>query len=386
MSDSYSQRGVSAGKEDVHFAIRNLDPGLYPTAFCKVLPDYAGGDPDWCTLMHADGAGTKSSLAYLYWKETGDLSVWAGVAQDGIVMNIDDMVCAGAMDHFLFSNTIGRNAFHIPREVLAALLNGMEAFLDMLRAYNVTTSSTGGETADVGDLVRTLIFDATAFCRMPRREVVTNAGIAAGDVIVGLASYGQAVYEQAYNSGIGSNGLTNARHDVLHNSYAAAYPESYSPQVPAELVYRGPYRLTDRYGDAPLDVGKLLLSPTRTYLPLMRQVLPQHRDRIHGMVHCTGGGQTKCLKFVQGLHIIKDQMFPVPPVFRLIQEASGASWQEMYKVFNMGHRLEIYTDPDTAAAIIEMAGLFHIDAQVIGRCEAASENRLTIAGMETVTY
>lgn len=344
------------------------------------------GDPDWCNIMHADGAGTKSSLAYLYWKETGDISVWRGIAQDAIVMNLDDMLCAGATNHFLFSNTIGRNKFLISREALSEVLNGMEECFDMLRGYGIQLENTGGETADVGDLVRTLIHDATAFCRLPRKEVITNEKIQAGDVIVGLASFGKAVYENEYNSGIGSNGLTNARHDVLHHDYAKKYPESFDANVPDNLVYSGKYRLTDRLDDAPIPVGKLLLSPTRTYLPVMKEVFEKHRENIHGMIHCTGGGQTKCLKFVSNLHIIKDNMFDLPPVFRIIQESSGASWKEMYQVLNMGHRLEIYTDKETAKAVIEIAGKYEIEGKVIGRCEAAAENRLTIEGMEKIEF
>ncbi len=387
MPDNYSQRGVSAGKEDVHFAIRKLDQGLYPRAFCKVLPDRVAGDPEYCNIMHADGAGTKASLAYLYWRETGDLSVWQGIAQDAIVMNLDDMLCAGATDRFLFSNTIGRNSFHIPREVLAAILEGMEAFFDMLRSYGIEAENTGGETADVGDLVRTLIFDATAFARLPRSRVITNEKIAPGDVIVGLSSYGQTVYEQAYNSGIGSNGLTNARHDVLSKVYAEKYPESFDgPNVPEHLAYAGPHLLTETRDDLPLPLGKMLLSPTRTYLPLMKRVLATHFDRIHGLIHCTGGGQTKCLKFVQGIHIIKDHLFDTPPLFRLIQAASGASWREMYKVFNMGHRLEIYTDAETAKAVVDAAGELGIEAQIVGRCEAAGKNYLTLSGEEELVY
>ncbi len=383
---NYAKRGVSAGKEDVHFAISQLDEGLYPNAFCKILPDLAGGDEAYCTLMHADGTGTKSSLAYLYWRETGDLSVWRSLAQDALVMNLDDMLCAGATGPFLFSNTIGRNAFRIPREVLAEILAGMEEVFAMLREFGIEAVNTGGETADVGDLVRTLIFDATAYARMLRTEVITNEGIRAGDVIVGLASAGQATYETSYNSGIGSNGLTNARHDVLKKDYATRYPETFDAQVPAELVYRGTYGLEDAFEDAPLPVGKLLLSPTRTYLPLMVQVLARYRGQIHGLIHCTGGGQTKCMKFVDGLHVIKDHLFTPPPVFGLIQQASGASWREMYQVFNMGHRLEIFTDPDTAHALIELAGTFGIEAQVVGHCEAAAENKLTLEAAETLVY
>jgi len=386
MSDNYARRGVSAGKEDVHFAIRNLDKGLYPNAFCKILPDLTGGDADYCTLMHADGAGTKSALAYLYWKETGDVSVWRGIAQDALVMNLDDMLCAGSTGPFLFSNTIGRNPFHVSRDVLAEILEGMEDVFSMLREHGIDAVNTGGETADVADTVRTLILDATAMTRMPRAEVITNEDIQAGDVIVGLASFGQTTYEKAYNSGIGSNGLTNARHDMLDNSYAQKYPETYSPQVPKELVYAGPHKLTDPVPETGLDVGKLMLSPTRTFLPLMKPFLDSHRAKIHGLIHCTGGGQTKVMKFVKGLHVIKDNLFPTPPLFRMIQAASGASWQEMYKVFNMGHRLEVYTDQETADALIEMAGTFNIGAQIIGRCEAAEENKLTIVGEKTLVY
>lgn len=387
MSDNYAKRGVSAGKEDVHFAIQNLDQGLYPKAFCKVLPDRVAGDPDYCNIMHADGAGTKASLAYLYWKETGDLSVWKGIAQDGIVMNLDDMLCVGATDRFLFSNTIGRNSFHITREVLAEILNGMESFFEMLRSYGIEAENTGGETADVGDLVRTLIFDATAFARMPRNRVITNEKIAPGDVIVGLSSSGKAVYEEEYNSGIGSNGLTNARHDVLSNIYTQKYPESYDgANVPVELAYAGPHLLTETREDMPLPVGKMLLSPTRTYLPIMKKVLGEHFDQINGLIHCTGGGQTKCLKFVEGIHVIKDNLFDTPPLFRLIQAASRASWQEMYKVFNMGHRLEIYTNRETAQAVIETAAEFGVEGKIIGKCEASEQNRLTLIGEEELVY
>ena len=380
MSENYAKRGVSAGKEDVHFAIKKLDKGLYPQAFCKIVADAVGNDPAYCNIMHADGAGTKSSLAYLYWKETGDLSVWRGIVQDAMVMNLDDMLCVGAVDHFLFSNAIGRNKFLIPREVLAEMLAGMEDFFDMLRAYGIDIQNTGGETADVGDLVRTLIFDATAFCRMPRKEVISNAEIQAGDVIVGLSSFGQTIYEHEYNSGIGSNGLTNARHDMLHKDYRIKYPESYDPSVDAELVYAGPYHLTDQPVDCPLPIGKMLLSPTRTYLPFIKRLLAKHRSNIHGLIHCTGGGQTKCLKFVNQLHIIKDQLFDLPPLFSHIQVASQASWKEMYQVFNMGHRLEIYTSEAYAPAMIDMADEFGIDAQIIGKCEAAETNKLTLSG------
>ncbi|MEZ4828418.1 MAG: AIR synthase-related protein [Bacteroidia bacterium] len=382
MSNDYARRGVSSAKEDVHFAIRNLDKGLYPNAFCKVIPDLAGGDPEWCNIMHADGAGTKSSLAYLYWKETGDISIWRGIAQDAIVMNLDDMLCAGATSRFLFSNTIGRNKFVIPGEVLSEIIAGMEECFAMLREYGIEVENTGGETADIGDLVKTLVHDSTAFCRLPRQEVITNEHIRPGDVIVGLASFGKAVYEKEYNSGIGSNGLTNARHDVLKKDYAGLFPESYDPAVPVDLVYKGKYSLTDTVEDAPVSVGKLLLSPTRTYLPVMREVFEKHRPAIHGMIHNTGGGQTKCMKFVSGIHIIKDNLFPLPPVFRIIQESSGASLADMYRVLNMGHRLEIYTDKKTAAAIIEIAAAYGIEGRIVGRCEASETNRLTIDGME----
>jgi phosphoribosylformylglycinamidine cyclo-ligase len=386
MSSNYARRGVSADKQDVHFAIKNLDKGLFPNAFCKILPDMVAGDDDYVNIMHADGAGTKSALAYLYWKETGDLSVWKGIAQDGIVMNLDDMLCAGATDSFLFSNTIGRNPFYISKEVLATILEGMEDFFAMLDSYGIKAQNTGGETADVADLVRTIIFDATAFSRFPRSKVISNEDIQAGDVIVGLASFGQATYESAYNSGIGSNGLTNARHDVLTKIYKEKYKESHSPSLPEELIYSGKAKLTDPLEDTGINVGQALLSPTRTYLPLMKGILDKYRGAIHGLIHCTGGGQTKCMKFVHNLHIIKDKLFPTPPLFKLIQSNSGASWAEMYKVFNMGHRLEIYTDPITAEAIIKEAEAFNIGAQIIGRVEAAEANKLSIHGEEFVEY
>ncbi len=378
MDEKYSRRGVSADKGDVHYAIENLDKGLFPTAFCKILPDLTVGDPAYCTIMHADGAGTKSSLAYIYWKETGDLSVWKGIVQDALVMNLDDMLCAGATNHFLISNTIGRNAFYITKDVLACMLNGIEEFASMLSQYGIQLTSTGGETADVGDLVRTMVFDATVYTRMPRASVITNEKISPGDVIIGLSSFGQTVYEPAYNSGIGSNGLTNARHDVLHKKYRQQYPESYDSNVPDELIYTGPFQLTDTWEDQQLDIGKLLLSPTRTYLPLMHDLLQSYHSHIHGLIHCTGGGQTKCLKFVDQIHIIKDHLFDIPPVFRLIQSASQTDWKEMYKVFNMGHRLEIYTREQYADAIINKAQALNIDAQIIGHCEASPSNKLTI--------
>ncbi|MEL7063449.1 MAG: AIR synthase related protein [Bacteroidota bacterium] len=386
MSSNYAKRGVSADKEDVHYAIRNLDKGLYPKAFCKILPDRVGGDEAYANIMHADGAGTKSSLAYIYWKETGDLSVWRGIAQDAIVMNLDDMLCAGATESFLFSNTIGRNPFYVSRDVLAEILEGMESFFDMLREHGIQAENTGGETADVADLVRTLIHDATAFARLPRKHIITNEDIQPGDIILGLASFGQTTYEDRYNAGMGSNGLTNARHDVLHKIYAEKYPESFSPKVPQELVYSGKHELTDALEGTPINVGQALLSPTRTYLPLMKNVLDPYRDKIHGLIHCTGGGQTKVMKFVENLHIVKDNLFDTPPLFQLIQQSSQASWKEMYQVFNMGHRLEIYTDEETAKAIIDMAGTYQIEAQIIGRCLEAPKNKLTIEGEETVVY
>jgi len=378
MKDLYNQRGVSSGKEDVHFAIKKLDKGLFPKAFCKVMPDLVAHDENYCNVMHADGTGTKTSLAYIYWKETADLSVWEGIAQDAIVMNLDDMMCVGAVNNFLMSNTIGRNKFRIPRDVIATLINGMQSFFEMLSSHGVKVHNTGGETADVGDLVQTLIFDATAFCRMPRKEVITNEKIGPNSVIVGLSSFGQATYETRYNGGMGSNGLTSARHDSFAKVYATKYPESFDAQVPNELVYSGKHLLTEPIESLGINVGQLILSPTRTYLPIMKQVFDQHRNNIHGMIHCTGGGQTKCLKFVEGLHIIKNNLFPLPLSFQLIQEASQTEWKEMYKVFNMGHRLEIYTDEQTAQSIIEIAQSFKVEAQIIGHCEAADKNKLTI--------
>ncbi len=380
MSENYAKRGVSAGKEDVHFAIKQLGKGLYPNAFCKILPDLVAGDPAYCNIMHADGTGTKSSLAYIYWKETGDLSVWRALAQDALVMNTDDMLCVGAVDSFLFSNTIGRNKFKIPREVLAEILGGMEDVFGMLNEHGVAAQNTGGETADVGDLVRTLIFDATAFARLPRKRIIPNDRIGPGSVIVGLSSSGQANYETAYNSGIGSNGLTNGRHDVLSHEYVEKYPESFDSAVPEDLVYAGPHKLTDVHPELGIPIGKLLLSPTRTYLPIAKKIFDTHFDQIHGMIHCTGGGQTKVMKFVENLHVIKDNLFEVPPIFDMIQKASNASWEEMYQVFNMGHRLEVYTDAKTAEAIIDISESFGVAAQIVGRCEAAKQNRLTLKG------
>ncbi len=377
-SDRYLQRGVSASKEDVHKAIENIDKGIFPKAFCKIVPDTLGGDPDYCTVMHADGAGTKTSLAYLYWKETGDLSVWKGIAQDAIVMNTDDLLCVGATGPMLYSSTIDRNKNRIPGEVIAEIINGAEEVLDMLRSYGVEIYSTGGETADVGDLVRTITVNSTVIARMKRSEVVDNANIKAGDVIVGLASYGQATYEQEYNGGMGSNGLTSARHDVLGKYLASKYPESFDPEVNQGLIYSGSRSLTETVDNAPINVGKLILSPTRTYAPVAKALLDEMRDQIHGMVHCSGGAQTKILHFVDNLHIIKDNLLPVPPLFSLIQKESGTSWQEMYKVFNMGHRLELYLSEEHANRVIEISESFGIPAQIIGRVEASETRKLTI--------
>lgn len=372
------QRGVSASKEDVHAAIRNVDKGLYPTAFCKIIPDILGGDPEWCNIMHADGAGTKSSLAYMYWRETGDLSVWRGIAQDALIMNIDDLLCVGAVDNILVSSTIGRNKLLVPGEVISAIINGTEELLADLRSWGVNAYSTGGETADVGDLVRTIIVDSTVTCRMRRSDVIDNGNIRGGDVIVGLASYGQASYEKEYNGGMGSNGLTSARHDVLAHSLAGKYPESYDAAVPEALVYSGSKALTDAVEGSPLDAGKLILSPTRTYAPIIRAVLDEMRPRIHGMVHCSGGAQTKVLHFVKGKRIIKDNLLPVPPLFDLIHKESGTPASEMYKVFNMGHRMELYVAPQDAMRVIEISRSFGVEAQVIGHVEEAETNSLLI--------
>ena len=371
-------RGVSADKEDVHKAIKNVDKGLYPQAFCKIVEDYLGQDPDYCTIMHADGAGTKSSLAYLYWRETGDLSVWKGIAQDAIIMNTDDLLCAGATDNILLSSTIGRNKNLIPGEVIGAIINGTEEVLEMLRSYGMNIFSTGGETADLGDLVRTIVVDSTVTARMKRDEVISNENIQPGDVIVGLASYGQASYEDSYNGGMGSNGLTSARHDVFDNIYAEKYPETYDKEIPKDLVYTGSYKVEDTIADVPVNIGQLVLSPTRTYAPIIAAVLKEIRSKIHGMVHCSGGAQTKVLHFVENLHIIKDNLFDTPPLFGIIQEESKTSWQEMYKVFNMGHRMEIYLPQEYAAAIIDISKSFNVDAQIIGHVEAADSKRLTI--------
>lgn len=379
MNDSrYQQRGVSASKEDVHAAIKNVDKGLFPKAFCKIVPDYLAQSDEHCVVMHADGAGTKSSLAYLYWKETGDLSVWKGIAQDALVMNIDDLLCVGATENILVSSTIGRNKNNIPGEVIKAIIQGTEELLQELRDQGMEIHLTGGETADVGDLVRTIIVDSTVVCRMRRDEVIDNAKIAGGQVIVGLASFGQATYEDRYNGGMGSNGLTSARHDVFAHYLAEKYPESFDPMVPKELCYSGKMKLTDPVDGSPIDAGQLVLSPTRTYAPIVRELLRTRRDAVKGMVHCSGGAQTKVLHFVDHVHVIKDQLFPCPPLFRLIQEQSGTDWKEMYKVFNMGHRMEIYCEPQDAQAIIDLAHSFKVDAQIVGRVEAAEETRLTI--------
>ena len=379
MSDQrYMLRGVSASKEDVHNAIKNVDKGLYPKAFCKIIPDILGGDPEYCNIMHADGAGTKSSLAYAYWRETGDLSVWKGLAQDALIMNIDDLLCVGATDGILLSSTIGRNKNLIPGEVISAIINGTEELLADLRKVGVNIYSTGGETADVGDLVRTIIVDSTVTCRMRRSDVIDNANIEAGDVIVGLASSGKATYEEEYNGGMGSNGLTSARHDVFAKYLAEKYPETFDAAVPEELVYSGQCRLTDAVEDSPLDAGKLVLSPTRTYAPVVKAILDRMRSCIDGMVHCSGGAQTKVLNFVGDVHVIKDAMFDVPPLFKLIQQQSGTDWKEMYKVFNMGHRMEIYVKPQYADDVIAISKSFGVDAKVIGRIEPAEHKHLTI--------
>jgi phosphoribosylformylglycinamidine cyclo-ligase len=373
----YSQRGVSSQKEDVHSAIKNLDKGLYPKAFCKIVPDILGGDPDYCNVMHADGAGTKSSLAYIYWKETGDMSVWKGIAQDAVVMNTDDLLCVGACDNMLISSTIGRNKNLIPGEVISAIINGTEEVLEELRSLGVGIWSTGGETADLGDLVRTIVVDSTVVARMKRKDVIT-CDIQPGDVIVGLASFGQTTWETEYNGGMGSNGLTSARHDVFSKYLAEKYPESFDPSIPPELIYSGGLSLTEKLQGLGPDAGKLVLSPTRTYAPVAVKIIRELRSSIHGMIHCSGGGQTKAMHFIDGLHVIKDNMFPVPPLFRIIREESGTPWQEMYKVFNMGHRLEIYTDQATAEKITGIAAAFSLEAKIIGHCEASDNKRLTI--------
>lgn len=374
----YNLRGVSAQKEDVHKAIKKIDKGLFPKSFCKIIPDYLTNDKDYCIIMHADGAGTKSSLAYMYWKETGDLSVWKGIAQDALIMNIDDLLCVGATDNILLSSTIGRNKNLIPGEVLSAIINGSEELLQDLNRFGVSIHSTGGETADVGDLVRTIIVDSTVTARMKRDEVIDNANIQAGDVIVGLASFGQATYETEYNGGMGSNGLTSARHDVFGKYLAEKYPESFDPSVPEELVYSGNMQLTEAVKNVSLNAGKLVLSPTRTYAPIIKKILESYRKEIHGMVHCSGGAQTKILHFIENLHIIKDNLFDVPPLFRMIQEQSNTDWREMYQVFNCGHRMELYVSPEIANEIIRISKSFNVDAQIIGRVESFSQKKLTI--------
>jgi phosphoribosylformylglycinamidine cyclo-ligase len=379
MADNrYNQRGVSAGKEDVHKAIENIDKGLFPQAFCKIVPDLLSGSEDHCVVMHADGAGTKSSLAYMYWKETGDISVWKGIAQDALIMNVDDLLCVGATDNILLSSTIGRNKNLVDGDVIAAIINGTEELLGDLREMGIGIYSTGGETADVGDLVRTIIVDSTVVCRMKREDVITNKNIQEGDVIVGLSSSGQATYEKEYNGGMGSNGLTSARHDVFEKYLKEKYPESFDPSVPDDLVYSGRYQLTQAVEGSPIDAGKLVLSPTRTYAPIIKKILSAHRKDIHGMVHCSGGAQTKVLHFIDNLHIIKDNMFTVPPLFKTIHEESGTDWAEMYKVFNMGHRMELYLPEDIAADVIAISKSFNVDAQIIGRVESSDKKRLTI--------
>jgi phosphoribosylformylglycinamidine cyclo-ligase len=376
VSKRYAQRGVSASKEDVHNAIKNIDKGLFPKAFCKIVPDYLTNDADYCLIMHADGAGTKSSLAYMYWKETGDISVWKGIAQDALIMNIDDLLCVGATDNIMLSSTIGRNKSKIPGEVLSAIINGTEELIEDLKGFGVTIHSTGGETADVGDLVRTIIVDSTVTARLKRSEVIDNANISVGDVIVGLESFGQASYETAYNGGMGSNGLTSARHDVFHKYLAEKYPESFDAAVPEDLVYSGNTKLTDKVANAPINAGKLVLSPTRTYAPIIKEILSKfNSDTIHGMIHCSGGAQTKILHFVDNLHIVKDNMFEVPPLFKLIQEQSNTDWKEMYQVFNCGHRMEIYVSPEVAKEIIAISKSFNVDAKIVGKVAAFNADK-----------
>lgn len=378
-SQRYAMRGVSASKEDVHNAIKNIDKGLFPKAFCKIVPDYLTNDEEYCLIMHADGAGTKSSLAYMYWKETGDISVWKGIAQDALIMNIDDLLCVGATDNILLSSTIGRNKNLIPAEVISAIINGTEELIEELKNFGVTIHSTGGETADVGDIVRTIIVDSTVTARMKRSKVIDNANIQAGDVIVGLSSSGQAHYEKSYNGGMGSNGLTSARHDVFAHYLAEKFPESFDSSVPKELVYSGNVKLTDSVENSPIDAGKLVLSPTRTYAPIIKSILDKYTAKeIHGMVHCSGGAQTKVLHFVDTVHVIKDNLFPIPPLFQLIQEQSKTDWKEMYQVFNCGHRMELYVPPAIANDIIEISKSFGVDAQIVGRVEASTTKKLTI--------
>ncbi len=388
ISKRYSQRGVSASKEDVHNAIKNIDKGLFPKAFCKIVPDYLTNNSDYCLIMHADGAGTKSSLAYMYWKETGDLSVWKGIAQDALIMNIDDLLCVGATDNIMLSSTIGRNKNLIPGEVISAIINGTEELIEELKNFGVTIHSTGGETADVGDLVRTIIVDSTVTARMNRADVIDNANIKAGDVIVGLESFGQATYEKEYNGGMGSNGLTSARHDVFNKYLAKKYPESFDASVPEDLVYSGQIKLTDKVENSPIDAGKLVLSPTRTYAPIIKQILSKYTSEdIHGMIHCSGGAQTKILHFIDNLHVVKDNMFSIPPLFKLIQEQSKTDWKEMYQVFNCGHRMELYVNPEVAEDIIKISKSFNVEAQIVGRVEASSTKKLTIESeYGTFTY
>ena len=379
ISKRYSQRGVSASKEDVHNAIKNIDKGLFPKAFCKIVPDYLTNDDDYCLIMHADGAGTKSALAYMYWKETGDVSVWKGIAQDALIINIDDLLCVGATDNIMLSSTIGRNKNLITGEVLSAIINGTEELIEDLKTFGVTIHSTGGETADVGDLVRTIIVDSTVTARIKRSDVIDNANIKAGDVIVGLESFGQATYEKEYNGGMGSNGLTSARHDVFNNYLAKKYPESFDAAVPEDLVYSGQVKLTDAVENSPIDAGKLVLSPTRTYAPIIKEILSKYNsDAIHGMVHCSGGAQTKILHFIDNLHIVKDNLFPIPPLFKLIQEQSKTDWKEMYQVFNCGHRMELYVSRETADEIISISKSYNVNAHIIGRVEASENKKLTI--------
>ncbi|HEX7357463.1 MAG TPA: AIR synthase related protein [Ignavibacteriaceae bacterium] len=378
IENRYNQRGVSAGKEDVHNAIKNIDKGLFPKAFCKIVPDFLSASEKHCVVMHADGAGTKTSLAYIYWKETGDLSVWKGIAQDSLIMNIDDLLCVGATDNILLSSTIGRNKNLVSGEVISAIINGTEELLSELRDMGIGIYATGGETADVGDLVRTIIVDSTVVCRMRKEEVIDNANIQAGDVIVGLSSYGQASYEKEYNGGMGSNGLTSARHDVFHKYLVEKYPESFDNNVAKELIYSGNYKVTDTVAGSPVNAGKLVLSPTRTYAPIIKKILDHYRAQIHGLVHCSGGAQTKILHFIDHLHIIKDNLFPIPPLFKIIQEESNTDWQEMYKVFNMGHRMELYVPQEIANDLINISKSFNVDAQIIGRVEESAQKKLTI--------
>ena len=379
MSNRYNQRGVSADKEDVHSAIKSIDKGLFPNAFCKIVPDYLTNDDEYCLVMHADGAGTKSSLAYMYWRETGDLSVWKGIAQDALVMNIDDLLCVGADDNILLSSTIGRNKNHISKEVISSIINGTEELIDEYKKFGVNIFSTGGETADVGDIVRTIIVDSTVVARIKRSNIIDNGRIKEGNVIIGLSSFGQASYENEYNGGMGSNGLTSARHDVFSKVLASKYPESFDPVIPKDLIYSGSKKLTEKILDLNIDIGKLVLSPTRTYAPIIREILSKYRNKIDGMIHCSGGAQTKVLHFVNNLHVIKDNMFAIPPLFKIIQEESETDWKEMYKVFNMGHRMELYVDEFIASDIINISQSYNVDAKIIGRVESCNVKKLTIS-------